>query len=196
MQAAAAPGRRLLPATRCEQDSVLPMYTGVVLTIRTTPHSISPIAAVCVALGLAACGRGSGSQCTEAMPTSSRCCDPGTFELATIPDLVSNPGKFAGRQLEVVGTADWYQDAFTSPDCGCADNLCACTRSLALRSATCNEMIRIDGAYLNTPVQCGDTGCWPLIVLSRYAVCGAWGVAPPTSATTAPGLSLGAFCTR
>ena len=131
--------------------------------------------------------------CTEPPPTTPRCCDS-SYTVATISDVLSNPGTYVYTHVEVTGAAEWYQDPRQGADCICAGDACGCIVPLGVMSTTCNVILPLSGDYRGRPVQCASDGCWPLTILQSYAVCGTLQPGDPTQFGSLPVLAVDTFC--
>ena len=134
--------------------------------------------------------------CLDDQPEAASCCDALTYEPVALSTLLIDAGRFIGRRVEVTGVADWYGERQSEPDCACAGTVCGCVMPLGLRSPKCGDSIPLAGQYRGRQVQCDATGCFPLTVLGRFAVCGTWVPSIETGIYATPALSLEAFCSR
>ncbi len=137
-----------------------------------------------------------GPDCDEPPAEGPACCDPDVYARVSVTDLLSDPGAHVERWVEVEGIADWYSDPNLGGGCSCAGDLCGCVTPLGLRSPTCGTILRLGGNYRGQPVQCAESGCWPLVVLSPYAVCGRFVSAGNTGVELAFEMVVDSFCER
>lgn len=157
------------------------------------------LATIVMAAGtmLFACGpSGGGDRCEEDPPGEPRCCDPDLYVAVSVPALLGDPGPYFGNYIETGGTADWYNSDWIGPECICVEGICTCVTPLGLRSEACGSIVRLTGIYRGRPVECSDMGCWPLLILSRYAVCGIWQPSDAPGFGEAGVVEVQAFCDR